>query len=177
MRTLVAGIGNIFNRDDGFGVEVAQRLAGSGLPAGVRVEDYGIRGVHLALELLDGYDLLVLVDAVSTHETPGTVVVIEAGSTDGAPGALDAHTMDPQAVLAMVAEMGGGVGRTLVVVCQPGDLTEGIGLTAPVAASVPTAVAVVRDLIAEHHSNSDQYPTDQYPTERSAPCAASPASS
>ena len=82
----------------------------------------------------------------------------------------------------MVAEMGGGVGRTLVVGCQPGDLTEGIGLTAPVAAAVPTAVAVVRDLIAEHHSNSDQYstdqyPTDQYPTERSAPCAASPASS
>ena len=186
MRTLVAGIGNIFNRDDGFGVEVAQRLADAGLPAGVRVEDFGIRGVHLALELLDGYDLLVLVDAVPTHDAPGTVVVMEAGSIDGA-GALDAHTMDPQAVLAMVAEMGGGVGRTLVVGCQPGDLTEGIGLTAPVAASVPTAIAVVRDLIAEHHSNADQYTpdqtspdqytADQSSAEGSVSCAASSASS
>ena len=74
---LVAGIGNIFLADDGFGVEVAQRLRRPALPDGVRVEDFGIRGVHLAYELLDGYDALVLVDAVPMGEPPGTVAVIE----------------------------------------------------------------------------------------------------
>ena len=76
-RVLVAGIGNIFLGDDGFGVEVASRLAARPLPDGVRVEDFGIRGVHLAYELLDGYDVLVLVDAVPIGEAPGTVAVIE----------------------------------------------------------------------------------------------------
>ena len=77
MKILVAGIGNIFLGDDGFGVEVAARLRGADLPEGVRVEDFGIRGVHLAYELLDGYDALVMVDAVPMGEPPGTVALIE----------------------------------------------------------------------------------------------------
>ena len=76
-RVLVAGIGNIFFGDDAFGVEVAQRLAGRPMPEGVKVVDFGIRGVHLAYELLDGYDALVLVDALPMGEPPGTVAVIE----------------------------------------------------------------------------------------------------
>ena len=78
MKVLVAGIGNIFLGDDGFGVEVAARSAGrADLPDGVRAEDFGIRGVHLAYELLDGYDALVLIDAVPMGEPPGTVALIE----------------------------------------------------------------------------------------------------
>ena len=76
--TLVAGIGNVFLSDDAFGVEVANRLAGRrALPEGVRVEDFGIRGIHLAYELLEGYDTLVLIDAVPMGEAPGTLAVIE----------------------------------------------------------------------------------------------------
>ena len=165
MRTLVAGIGNIFNRDDGFGVEVAQALLGTEMPSDVRVEDYGIRGVHLALELLEGYDLLILVDALATDDAPGTLVLLEPDPGDGheagRPGALDAHTMDPVAVLAMVADMGGQVDRVLVVGCQPADIDEGIGLSPAVAAAVPPAVAMVQELVAE----------------RSVPCVASPGSS
>ncbi len=82
MRALVAGIGNIFFADDGFGVEVARRLDERELPAGVQVADFGIRGVHLAYELLDGYDLLVLVDAMSLGEPPGTVAVVEVESDE-----------------------------------------------------------------------------------------------
>ena len=77
-RVLVAGVGNIFLGDDGFGVEVARRLIDDPVTAGVKVADFGIRGVHLAYELLDGYDTLVLVDAVSRGDPPGTVSVIEA---------------------------------------------------------------------------------------------------
>ena len=104
MKILVAGIGNIFLGDDGFGVEVAARLAGAELPEGVRVEDFGIRGVHLAYELLDGYDALVLVDAVPMGEPPGTVAIIEPDPVEPtwanpAAPAMDAHSMNPAVVL------------------------------------------------------------------------------
>jgi hydrogenase maturation protease len=150
MRTLIAGIGNIFNGDDGFGVEVAQRLDDWAMPNDVRVEDFGIRGLHLALELLEGYDLLVLVDAMDLGEPPGTVVMVEPGDDEDA-GPLDAHRMDPQAVLAKVAELGGEIGRVLVVGCQPADVDEGIGLSTPVAAAVDVAAQMVEDLIAERN--------------------------
>jgi hydrogenase maturation protease len=146
-RTLVAGIGNIFNGDDGFGVEVARRLAGRPVPDGVHVEDFGIRGIHLAYELLEGYDLVVLVDALGRGEPPGTVFVLAPDvDLDGAPP-LDAHRMDPRSVLAKVGELGGTVGRTLLVGCEPGDVGDGIGLTPAVAAAVEPAVQVVEALV------------------------------
>ncbi|MGH9076732.1 MAG: hydrogenase maturation protease [Acidimicrobiales bacterium] len=148
---LVAGVGNIFFGDDGFGVEVARHLLAGSLPAGAKVEDFGIRGVHLAYELLGGYQTLVLVDAVSRGDPPGTVSVIEhdaAGDGGGTLAAVDAHGMDPLAVLAMAADLGAGVGRVLVVACETADVTEGIGLSAPVAEAVPRAAAAVVDLLA-----------------------------
>jgi hydrogenase maturation protease len=157
-RTLVAGIGNIFLSDDGFGSEVARRMAGLDVPDGVRIEDFGIRGVHLAYELLNGYDTVVLIDAVATNEAPGTVSVIEPEiSSDhaegGPPAALDAHGMDPAAVLAMVRDLGGQLDRVLLVGCEPAELGEGIGLSAPVADAVDVAVGVVRRLIARASSD------------------------
>src|ERR1700678_2794297 len=98
-RVLIAGIGNIFQSDDAFGVEVATLLATRTLPPSVRVEDFGIRGVHLAYELLEGYDGLVMIDAVPMGEPPGQLAVIEAqldaaGTDESAGGApvVDAHT-------------------------------------------------------------------------------------
>lgn len=156
-RVLVAGVGNIFLGDDGFGVEVAQRLAGADLPAGVKVVDFGIRGVHLAYELLDGYDLAILVDAAPRGGEPGTLYVIEPdlsaaddaegdGDEGGGP-ALDAHGMDPAAVLSLLGVLGGRIDRVLVVGCEPEDADEGIGLSASVAGAVDRAVALVRELI------------------------------
>lgn len=148
-RTLVAGIGNIFNSDDGFGSEVAQRLARRPLPAGVHVEDYGIRGVHLAYELLEGYDLVVLVDALPRGEAPGTLFVLEPDVDLDEVPPLDSHQMDPRAVLGMVAELGGEIGRLLLVGCEPAHIGEGMGLTPPVAAAVDGAARLVEELIAE----------------------------
>lgn len=153
MTTLIAGIGNIFNRDDGFGSEVVRRLLARPLPTDVRVEDYGIRSVHLALDLLAGCDLLVLVDAMATDDPPGTVCVLEPDPTGAGAQPLDAHRMDPQSVLAMVAARGGTIGRVLVVGCQPADLGDGIGLSPTVAAAVDAAVRVVEDLIAERSTS------------------------
>jgi hydrogenase maturation protease len=148
MKMLVAGIGNIFLGDDGFGVEVARRLAAAPVPDGVVVADYGIRGVHLALELLEGYDALVLVDALEVGEAPGTVVVFEP-ETDLVEGTVvDAHSMDPAVVLGMLGAMGGRVERVLVVGCQPAGLVEGIGLSPSVAAAVDRAAEATLEAVA-----------------------------
>jgi hydrogenase maturation protease len=156
-RVLVAGIGNVFLSDDAFGVELAGRLAGLPLPEGVRVEDFGIRGIHLAYELLDGYDTLVLLDAVPMGEAPGTLALIEPerAATGGAEGvdadapAVDAHTMSPDVVLATLDRLGGSVERVVIVGCQPADLREGMGLTPAVHEAVDGAVDLCLDLLAE----------------------------
>jgi hydrogenase maturation protease len=146
-RVLVAGIGNIFLSDDGFGVEVAGRLAGVAVPEGVKVVDFGIRGVHLAYELLEDYDSVILIDALPTGDSPGTVCVFQPELDRQGPGMMDAHGLDPAAVLSMLGDLGGRVGRMLVVGCQPATLDEGIGLSDPVAAAVDEAVQMVLTLV------------------------------
>ena len=154
-RVLVAGIGNIFMGDDGFGVEVANRLGERSFPPGVTLADFGIRGVHLAYELLDGYDALILVDAVPMGEPPGTLAVIEpedigrlATGEDAEP-IVDAHSMSPEVVLATLSRLGGTIERILVVGCQPADLEEGMGLSPPVAEAVEGAAELCLQLVLE----------------------------
>ncbi|MCM2393849.1 hydrogenase maturation protease [Streptomyces albipurpureus] len=156
-RVLVAGVGNVFLGDDGFGVETVQRLIGQGLPVGVDAVDFGVRGVHLAYQLLDGYRTLVLVDATSRGGAPGTVYLIEAeaGPVESVGSlALDGHRMGPDAVLALLATLSAGTDgvppeRVLVVGCEPASLEEGMGLSAPVAGAVQEAVALIRRVIEE----------------------------
>jgi hydrogenase maturation protease len=148
-RVLVAGCGNLFLADDAFGVEVATRLLQTELPEGVVVRDTGIRGVHLVYELLDGWDTVIIVDASPRGEAPGTISLIEP-NPDAEPGdatLLDAHSMNPDAVLAMVGILGGKIGRILVVACEPAEITERIGLSPIVEAAVDGAVTMVRDVI------------------------------
>jgi hydrogenase maturation protease len=146
-RVLVAGIGNIFLGDDGFGSEVARRMAGQPEPDGVRIVDYGIRGMHLAYDLLDGYEALVLVDAVPGDGQPGDITVLEVGPDDLGSGPLDAHGMDPVAVLANLGSLGGELPRTLVVGCQPLDVEERMGLTPTVTAAVDVATTTIIGLL------------------------------
>lgn len=146
MRILVAGIGNIFLGDDGFGPEVVRRLAAGThetIAPGTRVVDYGIRGMHLAYDLLDGWDALVLVDAVPDTGDPGALRVFEADTTDRGGGGLDAHAMDPAAVFAGLAALGGHPPPTVVVGCQAANVAETLGLSPAVAAAVDPAVAAV----------------------------------
>jgi hydrogenase maturation protease len=148
-RVLVAGIGNVFLGDDGFGVEVVRRIDPAGLPEGVDVADYGIRGVHLAYDLLDGrHRTLVLVDAVPLDEAPGTLALLEVDpAADGTEVVLpDAHGMHPQAVLRLLRSMGGSVDRVLVVGCRPAVVDERMGLSDVVAAAVDDAVRLVTEV-------------------------------
>jgi len=158
-RTLVACLGNIFLSDDGFGVEVARRLASEDLPEGTRVTDYGIRGMHLAYDLAEGWDATILVDAAQRGGEPGTVYVIEPEHqqpTDGGTSPsltqsmlFDPHGMQPDAMLGMTGMLGAEAGRVLVVGCEPASVAEGIGLSEPVAAAVEEAARVVMDLVRE----------------------------
>jgi hydrogenase maturation protease len=148
-RVLVAGIGNLFLGDDGFGPEVVRRLAvEDALPPGVTVTDYGIRGMHLAYDLLAGYDALVLVDALPAAGSPGAVAVLEVGPDDIGPGEFDAHGMNPMAVLAGLTRMGGTLPPAYVVGFRTADVAEGIGLSPAATAAVPAAIAAIRALLA-----------------------------
>lgn len=151
-RILIAGIGNIFLGDDAFGVEVAQRLARRQLPEEVRVVDFGIRGLDLTYALLDGYETVLLVDAVPRGGPPGTLYVLEP-ERDATPGdvAIDGHSMDPVKVLRLVEAMGGRVERLLLVGCEPAQVEEyedmQSGLSEAVRASVDEAVRLIESLI------------------------------
>jgi hydrogenase maturation protease len=153
-RILVAGIGNVFLGDDGFGVELARRLADGPLPDGVEVVDFGIRGMDLAYALLDGYDAVVLLDAAPRGEPPGTLYVIEA-DVEAADVAPEAHGMDPVNVLALARSLGGTPPRTLVVGCEPrtrmsADGEEVVGeLSEPVRAALDEAERLVASVLGE----------------------------
>jgi hydrogenase maturation protease len=142
-------VGNIFLGDDGFGVEVMRQLAGRPMPPGVELADIGIRGIHLAYELLDGCDLLILVDAAARGLAPGTVSVLEVDAAEDGGGlpVIDAHGLAPDDVFALLDRMGRRPARTLVVACEPADLAPGIQLSQPVREAVPHAVRAVEDIL------------------------------
>jgi len=157
-RILIACIGNIFLGDDGFGTEVARRLAGRPQPAGVILKDFGIRGLDLTYALLDPYELVILVDACPRGGHPGTVYLVEPNALewnmpDGSPICLETHAMNPINVLRTVKAMGGAPGRILIVGCEPAEIgsdEEGkLGLSEPVEAAVDEAVALIETLVAK----------------------------
>jgi hydrogenase maturation protease len=155
-RILVAGIGNVFLGDDGFGVEVARQLMREPVPLDVGVMDVGIRALHLAYELLDPPEELLIIDTVSRGEPPGTLYLIDidlaagAAYAGGARADLgDAHGMTLSTVLATLRALDGTPPRTRLVGCEPAFLGAGMELSAVVAASVPRALEMVRRAIRE----------------------------
>ena len=154
-RILIAGIGNIFLADDGFGVEVAARLANRSFPSGVRVADFGIRGFDLAYALMEGYETTLLVDACPGEGAPGSLFVLEPdlndlNSTETRQNFMEPHAMNPVSVLRTAKAMGGELKRVLVVGCVPATLgpEEGkMGLSMPVSAAVDEAVQLIDSMV------------------------------
>jgi hydrogenase maturation protease len=147
---LIACIGNIFLGDDAFGVEVARQLSSVTFPSGVRVVDFGIRGMDLAYALMDAPDVAILVDACPRGDAPGTVYVIEPDIANLPAATPDAHTMNPVNVLRLATSMGAELKRILLVGCEPESLggDEGhMGLSTSVEAAVNEAAAVVESLV------------------------------
>jgi hydrogenase maturation protease len=147
MRLLVAGIGNIFFGDDGFGSQVAQVLAKAPIED-VKIEDFGIRGLHLAFELVSGYERAFLIDAAPRGGPPGTLYVIEPDVAESK-SMPDAHRMDLQNVFAFVRTIGGEPPPITVVGCEPSASSEEIGLSDAVSAAVTPAAELVRRLVGK----------------------------
>lgn len=144
---LVAGVGNIFFGDDGWGVEVARRMRNEALPRWATVSDFGIRGIHLAYELLDGYQTLVLVDALARGGAPGTLYVFEPSTELPDDVRPDAHSMDPRSVFEYLRAMGAPMPRTLIVGCEPLRTDEEMGLSEPVEGAIDEAIRIIRELL------------------------------
>ncbi len=154
--TLVAGIGNLYLGDDGFGVEVVRRLEKAGVPAGVKVRDFGIRGYDLAYELTEPYERAILVDAVSRQAAPGTLFLLEPtlpSEADARPEPSNGHGVDPFQVLLLAGSMGTLPKQLRVLGCEPAfipgedELLE--GLSPPVLRAVDEAVAMIQAALLE----------------------------
>jgi hydrogenase maturation protease len=165
-RILIAGVGNAWLRDDGFGGEVARRLEQQQLPPGVAVMDAGTGGLDLAYEVMRGYDALVILDVSRQGGEPGTLYVMEVPeeSVEGAIDdgeAINPHGMDPQTVLRFVRSIGAWPGRVMVIACEPAELDEmGFGLSADVRAAVERAVGLVLDTAGELRSSATLEPAE-----------------
>jgi hydrogenase maturation protease len=162
---LIAGVGNLFHGDDGFGSEVARRLAAVALPPEVRVVDFGIRGHDLAFALQDGYAAVILLDVAQRGGPAGTLYIIEPDLETGAPmpgeEALDTHGMHPSRVLRMIRTSGGVLPRIVLVACEPesfGPEEGAIGLSHPVAGAVPGAIELVQSLLLRMLAHEDGCP-------------------
>jgi hydrogenase maturation protease len=154
-RILIAGVGNTWLRDDGFGGEVARRLEQHELPDGVAVMDAGTGGLDLAYEVMRGYEALIILDVARQGGDPGTLYVIEPDE-DSVAGAIEdgeqinPHAMDPQTVLRFVKSIGAWPGRVIVIACEPAEIEDaGWGLSDPVKEAVERAVQLVVETIDE----------------------------
>src|SRR5215216_5371346 len=160
---LVAGIGNIFLGDDGFGVEVVRRLAGRELPEGVEVVDFGIRGMDLAYALQEDYEVVIFVDAIPRGEKPGTVYLLEPEIEKDGEVVLDTHGMDPVKVIKLSRALGAKPTRTLVVGCEPQVVVSEedyddmlMELSEPVRAAAEEAAKLVESLVEENGEEGDK---------------------
>jgi hydrogenase maturation protease len=154
-QVLIAGIGNTWQRDDGFGSEVARRLEGRDLPKGVAVIDFGTGGLDLAYQVMYGYDGLVMIDISRQGGSPGTLYVMEIDEDDVTSGvedgdALNPHAMDPETVLRFIKLTGGWPGKVVIVACEPLTVEEmGVGLSPVVEEAVDRAVDLVLETATE----------------------------
>lgn len=155
-RVLIAGIGNIFLGDDAFGVETVNELLKRPLPERVRVVDFGIRSYDLAYAIMEGYDVVIMVDATSRREEPGTLFLVEIDPDEAGEyetDLLNPHGLNPAAVLQMVASLGGEIPqRVYLVGCEPAVLeTENgeMSLSPNVQAAVPEAIKMIESLLAD----------------------------
>jgi hydrogenase maturation protease len=165
-KILVAGVGNAWLRDDGFGGEVARRLQRLDLPGEVAVMDAGTGGLDLAYEVMRGYDALVILDVSRQGGEPGTLYVMEADE-DSVEGQIEdgetinPHSMDPQTVLRFVKSVGAWPGRVVVIACEPAEVQElGWGLTEQVGDAVERAVGLVVETIDELRSTAAHHPAE-----------------
>jgi len=159
---MVAGVGNMFMKDDGFGGEVVKRLHEESHPEGVEIRDFGTGGLKLAYDLMRGYDALILIDSSSRDEEPGTLYVIEPQEEDfdsniEEGGPINPHGADPETVLRFVKSVGAWPAKIVIIGCEPKNVEDlEIGLSEPVKQAVDQAVELVQESIEDIYKQSEE---------------------
>ena len=154
-KLLVAGIGNSWLSDDGFGGAVVKALEQRELPSEAAVFDFGTGGLDLAYEIMRGYDAVIFIDVSRQGGEPGTLYVMEASEDDVEAGiedgqVLNPHGMDPQTVLRFVKTLGAWPGKVVIVACEPAVVEEmGTTLSAQVDDAVDRAVELGLQTVEE----------------------------
>ncbi|MGZ4049011.1 MAG: hydrogenase maturation protease [Bacteroidia bacterium] len=157
-RVMIAGVGNMFLKDDGFGGAVVKRIMNKKFPEGVEVKDFGTSGLKLAYDLMKGYDGLIFLDASARGEKPGTLYLIEPNEKDFSNdleqgGPIDPHGADPVTVLRFVKSIGSWPAKVFIVACEPETADDfEIGLSLAVSTAIDTAIEMVDDIIKEIYS-------------------------
>ena len=157
---MIAGVGNMFMKDDGFGGAVIKKILDKEFPEGVEIKDFGTGGLKLAYDLMKGYDGLILIDASTRGEKPGTLYIIEPSENDINPdleqgGLIDPHGTDPATVLRFVKSIGSWPGKVRIVACEPETVDEfEIGLSESVNASIDKAVEMVQEIVKEIYAEA-----------------------
>ncbi len=158
MKILIAGMGNVLRGDDGFGIRVIEELSENHtLGNEVDLYEAGIGGVALVQELMNGYDALIIVDAVEKGAEAGTVFVLEPLESQTEienlelhQSMVDMHYANPSKVLLMARALNVCPPKVLIVGCQPEYVDDAVeGLRPPVSKAVPQAVKEVLALIDE----------------------------
>jgi hydrogenase maturation protease len=162
VKTLIAGFGNVLRGDDGFGVEVVKRLAGSVLPPHVDILDVGIGGLHFVLKLMEGFSAVIVVDTVKGPGAPGTLYVFPPAADDlrvHAEEQIDPHVAEPVRAMQLAAALGILPAQVTLVGCEPADCEVRLGLTPAVETAVDRAVDIIRRLVrAETDGNYNATP-------------------
>jgi len=168
MRILVAGMGNVLREDDAFGVRVAERLAEEGVPPEVTVREVGTGGIHLVQELLEGYDVFVLVDTADRGREPGEVFLLEPrvpgvedlSEAERASVLADTHYTVPSKVLVVAKALNALPERTYILGCQPRRAELGLGMGEEVREAVGRAVERLRSFFVEIGVGAEDTPLE-----------------
>jgi hydrogenase maturation protease len=165
MKTLVAGIGSTIRGDDGVGVRAARQLKAR-LPNGrFDVIELGTAGLTL-LDSVEGYDRLILLDAIVTGAPPGTVHELTGKQIAASAHLGTGHEADLPTTLALGRKLSKYMPADVIVLAvEAGDLNGfSEDLTPEVGAAIPEVLARVMELVevAEITSNQSPVTRDRY---------------
>lgn len=147
-RSVVLGIGNILNRDEGLGVHAVRALERHlGPGAGVEAIDGGTIGLGL-LGLVESCEHLLILDAADGRRAPGALIELRRDEIPLYAGVkLSQHQVTFQEVLGLARLRGRLPPYLHLLGVQPADLSLGLELSPVVGAALPALLGRARDVL------------------------------
>ncbi len=162
---LISGVGNVLHQDDGFGIEVVRQLQKkNGLPETVEIMETGIGGIHLVQELYRGYEVLILVDAVSRDREAGQIYMLEAEVPDinefsfdeKSEFLADMHFTNPSRALMLAKALNILPEKVYILGCQPVAYQDfDLGLSEEVIKAVPYAIERLESWVERYYKDKE----------------------